>query len=187
MLSFNELKRQVRIVIDNEPYEIIEASPMFKGRGQSVLQAKIKNLKTNNVLSRTFRPSERFLEAEISKMKVVFLYVNNKEQYFFCEEDNPKDRFFLEKNQLGSNCKFLKEKQNVEGLLFENQIINISLPVKISLEVVQAPPGVKGDRAQAGNKPVKLETGAEIQAPLFIKEGDVIEINTEKQEYVRRI
>ena len=75
----------------------------------------------------------------------------------------------------------------IEELVFENKIINISLPIKISVKVVQSPPGFKGDRAQAGNKTVILETGAEINVPLFIEEGDIIEINTEKEEYVRRI
>jgi elongation factor P len=187
MVSFNELKKQSRIVINQEPYEIIEMSHMFKGRGQSVLQTRIKNLETGNVLSRTFRPSESFEEAEMSRIEATFLYSNNKNEYFFCKNNNPKDRFSLNENQLGTISRFLKEKEVVEGLVFQDRIINISLPVKVVLKVIEAPPGIKGDRAQAGNKTVKLETNAEIQAPLFIKEGDLIEINTEKAEYVRRV
>ncbi len=187
MLSFNELKKGVRMVMDGNPYEIIEASHMFKGRGSSVLQAKLKNLKNGAVTQKTFRPSESFKEADLSRFNAVFLYRNNKEEYFFCKEGNRKDRFSLIEEQIGSNAKFLKENESVEGVIFQDEIINISLPIKVMLKVVEAPPGIKGDRAQAGTKPVELETGAEVLAPLFIKPGDVIEINTEKEEYVRRI
>lgn len=187
MLSFNEIKKGKRIVIDNEPYEVIESSHLFKGRGQSVLQTKIRNIKTGNIVSKNFRPSENFQEAEISKIKATFLYSNKKNEYYFCKENNPKDRFYFNQDQLGAVILFLKEKQQVDALVFNDEIINISLPVKVVLKVIEAPPGIKGDRAQAGNKPVKLETGAEILVPLFVKEQDLIEINTEKQEYVRRV
>ncbi len=186
-IPFSDLKKGSRLIIDNQPHEIIEATHMVKGRGRSVVQAKIKNLKDGNFVSRTFRPSEAFQEAEISKIKATFLYLNNKGDYFFCEEGNPKNRFSLNESQIKDITMFLKEKQSVEGLIFQSDIINISLPVKIVLKVVEAPPGIKGDRAQSGTKPVTLETGAEIQVPLFVKEGDLIEINSEKKEYVRRV
>ncbi len=186
MLSFNELEKGVRIVIDGFPWEIIDASHMFKGRGQSVLQTKIKNLKTGSVVQKTFRPSENFKEAEISKFKAVFLY-KNRDNYFFCQGNNPKERFSLTESCLGEKVKFLKEKETVDGIIFQDEIINVSLPIKVALKVVEAPPGIKGDRAQAGTKIVKIETGAEIAVPLFIKQGDVIEINTEKSGYVRRL
>ena len=88
MISFNELGRGVRIVLDNDPYEIMETTHMVKGRGKSVLQAKVKNLRTGNLLSKTFRPSESFEEADTSKTSLKFLY-KNRGQYFFCEDDNP--------------------------------------------------------------------------------------------------
>ena len=186
MISFNELEKGTRIIIDGFPWEIVESSHMFKGRGQSVLQAKIKNLKTGSIVPKTFRPSENFKEAEIFKLKAVFLY-KSKNNYYFCRENNPRERFNLDETQIGESFKFLKEKEVVEGIEFQSEIINVSVPVKVSLKVIEAPPGIKGDRAQAGTKTVKLETGAEIAVPLFIKEGDIIEINTEKSEYVRRI
>ena len=187
MISFNELEKGKRIIIDGFPWEILEASHMVKGRGQSVIQGRLKNLKNGNIISKTFRSSDSFKEADIKKLKATFLYKNNKNVYFFCKEGNPKDRFFIEEDKLGSISKFLKEGSLVEGIIFEDEIINISLPVKINLKVIEAPPGIKGDRAQSGTKPIKLETGAEILAPLFIKEGDIVEINTEKEEYSKRL
>ena len=186
MLSFSELRKGTKIVIDKEPYEIMEASHMVKGRGKSVLQAKLKNLKTGNLLLKTLRPSEKFEEAEISKMTVKFLY-RNKGQYFFCEEGKPKNRFSLSQEKLNPGVRFLKDKELAEGILFNGEIINIIPPIKIILKVIDAPPGIKGDRAQSGTKVIGLETGVEIDAPLFIKEGDMVEINSETGEYVRRV
>lgn len=186
MISFDELKKGVKIVLEGQPYEIIEANFLFKGRGSSVLQAKIKNLISGNILSRTFHPSDIFEEAEIKKIKAKFLY-SHRDKFFFSEEENPQKRFDLTEEQIGQAVKFLKPNQIVEGIEFEGKVINISLPIKIQLKVIEAPPGVKGNRSQAGTKQVKLETRAKIVAPLFIKEGDIIEVNTETGEYVRRI
>lgn len=186
MFSFNELKRGLRIVIDKEPYEITETTHMFKGRGKSVLQTKLRNLKTGNIVSRTIRSSESFEEAEVSKSSLKFLY-RNKGQYFFCEEGDPKKRFSFSEEILVPGVKFLKEEELVEGILFGDEMIDIIPPIKVDLKVVEAPPGLKGDRAQSGTKIVLVETGVEIDVPLFIKEGDLIEINTETGEYVRRV
>ncbi len=186
MLNYSELKKGVEIVLEGQPYEIIEANSLFKGRGSSVLQAKIKNLINGNVLNYTFRPSDTFQEAEILKIEARFLY-SYRNKFFFSEKKNPAERFDLTPEQIGKSAQFLKPNQIVEGIEFEGKIINISLPIKVQLKVVEAPPGVKGNRAESGTKQIALETGAKINAPLFIKEGDVVEVNTETAEYVRRI
>ncbi len=186
MISFNELEKGISIIMDGQPYEIMEASKMFKGRGHSVLQTKLKNLINGSVVSKTFHASDNFEEAEIKRKKVKFLYTS-KGQYFFCQPNDPSQRFSLSEDQVGGQAKFLKADQIVESVVFQDQQVSITLPIKISLKVVEAPPAVQGNRAQPGNKMVVLETGAGVNAPLFIKEGDVIEINTQKQEYVRRI
>jgi len=185
-IPYSELKKGVQIILNNQPHEIIEASSMFKARGHSVLQTKLKNLITGEVISKTFHPSDNLEKTEITKITAKFIYVH-RNKFIFSKEDNPSERFELNKEQIGSVIKFLRPDQVVVGIIFKNKIINISLPIKIQLKVKEAPPGIKGDRAQGGNKTVVLETGTEINVPLFIKEGDVVEINTEKGEYVRRI
>ncbi len=192
MLTYTELEKGVKIILDNQPYEIIEAAFLFKGRGHSILQTKIKNLITGNAISRTFHPSDAFEEAEISKIKAKFLY-QHKEKFFFCEEQNSANRFELTKEQIGEQGKFLKQNQIIEGLIFhpnktkKGKVINISLPIKINFKVIEAPPGIKGGRSESGTKTITLETGAKINAPLFVEEGDIIEVNIETEEYVRRI
>lgn len=186
MVSYSELKKGVKIILEKEPYEIIDSAPMFKARGHSVLQTRLRNLKTGNVISRTLHPSDSFEEADILKKKAKFLYFH-KEKYVFCDKDNPSNRFELKAEQIEGKKGFLKPNQIVEALIFGDEIINISLPIKINLKVTEAPPGLKGERAQSGTKTVSLETGVKINVPLFVKRGDIIEVNTETGEYVRRI
>ena len=186
MIDYSDLKKGTRINLNNQPHEITEAFPVFKGRGHSVLQVKLKNLITGNVLSETFHPSDSFEEAEIEKISAKFIY-NHREKYVFSEEGNPAKRFELSSDQIGSSAQFLKPNQKVEGIVFEGKVINIMLPIKINLKVTEAPPGIKGDRAQGGTKTITTETGVKVNVPLFIKEGDIVEINTETGEYVRRV
>jgi len=186
MSDFSELKAGTIITMQSQPYEIIEASLLFKGRGHSVLQTKLKNLITGNSISKAFHPSDSFEEAEIKKIRVNFIY-SNKDEFWFCEEDNPKNRFSIPKEIIGESSRFLKQNTIVEGIVFNKEIINILLPIKVKLKVIESPPGIKGDRAQGGTKTITLETGAKLNTPLFIEQGDIIEVNTEKGEYTRRI
>jgi len=186
MISHTELKKGVIFILNNQPWQVLESDIMFKGRGRSVVRAKIKNMITGNVLSQTFHQGQNFDEAEIIKKKVKFLY-SHRDKYFFSDIDNPSNRFNLEKTEIGSVCQFLKPDQEVEALFFEGKVIGISLPIKMQFKVVEAPPGIQADRAEPGAKQVKLEGGAKITVPLFIKEGDIIEVNTEEGKYVRRI
>ncbi len=186
MISYSELTKGQRIIMSGQPYEILEAKLMFKGRGHSVLQAKLKNLITGEIINYTFHPSDSFPEAEIEKIKAVFVY-SHRGKYVFSEKDNPRNRFEVEETVLGKVKDFLKTGQDVDAILFEDKVVNISLPIKIQLKVIEAPPGVKGGRAQPGTKQVVLETGAKIDVPLFVDKGDIVEINTEDLGYTRRI
>jgi len=185
-LDYSEIEKGSQIILNNQPYEIIECASMFKGRGHSVIQAKLKNLISGEIISKTIHPSDVFEEAEVIKEKAKFIY-SHRGKYVFSKEENPSERFELTEEQIKESAKFLKPGLVVEALIFQDKVVNIKLPIKILLRVKEAPPGIKGDRAQGGTKPVILETGAEIQAPLFVEKDDIIEVNTEKQEYVRRV
>jgi len=186
MLDYTELKKGVVFILEGQPYEVLESSSVFKGRGSTIVQTKLKNLINGNTISKTFHPGDSFQEAEINKIKATFLY-SHRDKFVFCRENNPADRFELTKEIIGPAYIFLKPKESVQAIEFEDKIINIVLPIKVHLKVREAPPGIKGDRSQAGNKIATLETGAQIAVPLFVQEGDIIEVNTERGEYVRRI
>ena len=184
MINYNEIKKGTYITINNEPYLILEASPMFKGRGHSVVQAKIKNLVNGNIYSKTFHPSDSFEEANITNEELKFIY-SHRGKYVFSDSENK--RIEINEEIIKPISDLLKEGQEVNGIKFQGKLINISLPIKITLAVKESPPGVRAGRAESGTKQVVLETGAKINVPLFIKEGDLIEINTETKEYTRRI
>ncbi|MCH7605198.1 elongation factor P [Patescibacteria group bacterium] len=186
MLGHNDLKQGVQFILEGDPYQVLDSSFTFKGRGSSTMQAKIKNLKNGNILTRTFHQGDDFKEAELEKKNIAFIY-SDRRKYVFAEQDNPSNRFEFQQEQIGDQARFLIPNTVVEGLVFQGKIINISLPIKMQFRVKEAPPGIKGDRAQGGTKTITLETGAVIQAPLFVGTGDMVEINTETGEYARRI
>ena len=186
MLSHTELRKGIQIVLEGSPYEVFESSSMFKGRGSSVTQTRMRNLQNGNILQKTFHAGEEVEEAEISRFQAKWIDKTTGKFTFSYVDDDSK-RFELGEEQIGDVHRFLKENEVVEGLIFKDKIINVSLPIKIQLKVTEAPPGVRGDRAQGGTKTVTLETGTTINVPLFVETDDVIEVNTEIGEYVRRI
>ncbi len=185
MLSYFDLRKGTKFILEGQPYQVLTFKQMGKAQDVVVAQTKIKNLITGKVFEKNFHQGDAFEEAELEKIEIRFIY-SRRGEFWFCKENNPAGRFSLAENIIGENKQFLKPNMILEGLLFQNKIINVSLPIKVRLKVIEAPPGVKGDRAQGGTKTVTLETGSRINAPLFIKEGDVVEINTETGEYVKR-
>jgi len=186
MLSYFELRKGVKFILDGQPYEVLEFQQIGKAQDVFVAKTKIKNLISGKILDKSFHHGESFQEAEAEKVNVKFLYTH-RGKFFFSETNNLSERFELTEEQIGESIKFLKPNQILSGIKFQDKIINISLPIKVTLKVIEAPPGVKGERAQSGTKQVTLETGAIINVPLFVETDDTIEINTELSEYVRRV
>lgn len=186
MLTYFDLRKGVRFIYQDEPWEVLDFQQIGKAQDVVVAKVKIRNLISGKVLEKNFHQNDTFEEAEIEKVPIKFIF-SRKGKYCFCEKDNPSKRFELEEEKIGEGAKFLKPETILDGLKWEDKIINISLPIKIQLKVIEAPPGIKGERAQPGTKTVTLETGVKINVPLFIEEGDIIEINTQTGEYVRRI
>jgi len=141
---------------------------------------------TGSVKEMTFHQSEKVEEADIETKEVKYLY-NNRGEWWFCEANDPSKRFKLDEAILGEGRVFIKPNTVIDAMVFEEKIIGVELPVKVELKVTEAPPAVKGDTAKGGNKQVTLETGAVINAPLFINEGDVIRVNVTTKEYVERV
>jgi elongation factor P len=186
MLEYSEIKERKYIIFDNEPYEVLSSHVFRKQMRKPVNATKLRNLISGRVIEHSFGATDKADEAEIEYKNVKYLY-NNRGEWWFCAENNPADRFKLGDDILGDKKKFLKPNMIVEGEVFDEKIFRINLPVKVELKVTEAPPAVKGDTAKGGNKQVTLETGAVVNAPLFISEGDVIRINVETGEYVERV
>jgi elongation factor P len=186
MLEYNEILPKKVILIDGEPYEVLDAHVFRKQQRKPVNQTKLRHLITGRVTEQAFHVSEKVAEADLSTRNVKYLFENKGEKWF-CAENDPADRFKLDAEMIGSAGQFLKTNTVVEALVFNENIIGIKIPIKVELLVKEAPPAVRGNTAQGGSKQIVLETGATINAPLFINEGDIVRINTELGQYVERV
>lgn len=184
MLGISEIKPGKNIILNDAPYVALYCEHSKMGRAGSVLRTKLKNLITGAVLEKTFQGAETVPEADIVKTKAQFIYKEGKDYYFMDSESY--NQFSLFEKYLGNSIHYLIEGTEVSILNFNGNPINIDVPVKVQLEVIQAPPTIKGNTAATGRKLVTLETGLKTSVPLFIKTGDKIIINTEKGEYVSR-
>lgn len=185
-LGVNELKPKIFFILEGQPYEVLETHHLKMQQRRPVVQTRMRNLLNGKVLERNFAQSDTFEEADIRKEDVKFLY-SHRDEFWFSEADNPSKRFKLAQEIIGDYIKYLKANTDVEAVMFNDQVINIELPIKMDFKVVEAPPAIRGDTAQGGVKSVKIETGANVNVPLFIGEGDVVRINTENGDYVERV
>ena len=192
MLNYNDLKPGTFMVYEGQPYVVMEFHFLRMQQRKPVVQTKIRNIITGKTVEKTFQPSDKFEEAEIETKPIKYLYSNKPArrggggEHWFCKKDNPAARFKLEETVVPAFIDLLKTNSLIDAKLFNEKIIGLEPPVKVELKVVEAPPSVKGNTAQGGNKQVKVETGAMINTPLFVNEGDIIVINTETRQYVER-
>lgn len=182
----NDLKSGSVVLYEGEPYVVVTTQHVVMGRGSAILRTKIKNLITGNVLERTFKQGDTFDDAELTHGKATFLYSDERNAYFMDMENF--DQFPIAHSIIGERSKLMKEGQEVDVLKFNEKPVNIQMPPKVALEVVEAAEGVRGNTAQGSvTKEARLENGHTVKVPLFIKQGDTIRINTETGEYVERV
>ncbi|MFZ2299537.1 MAG: elongation factor P [Candidatus Moraniibacteriota bacterium] len=184
MLGLTEIKTGKKILWNDEPFAVLEYQHSKMGRAGAVLRTKLQNLISGAIINQTFQGADKVEEAGISKSRAQYLY-HTGEEYLFMDTDD-YDQFSLAKKVLGDATQYLIEGTEVTVLNWNEQPINIEIPVKVTLKVTDAPPGIKGDTASGGDKVVTLETGLTVTTPLFVKTGDSIIINTEKGTYVSR-
>ncbi|MEK7069316.1 MAG: hypothetical protein AAB945_00810 [Patescibacteria group bacterium] len=190
-LQYNEIREKKIIIYSDEPCEVVESHVARTQQRKPQNQVKLKSLISGKTIAATFHVSDSADEADINKKEVRFLY-HNKGEYWFCDPEDLKNRFKLDGSLLGNTVKFLKENGNVTALVWTNdddeeKIIKLSLPIKMNFKVKEAPPAVRGDTSKSGMKLITLENNTTLNAPMFVKEGDVVSINTENGEYVERV
>lgn len=184
MLGLTDIKTGRTIIHNGEPYLVLDYLHSMIGRGGAVMRTKLKNLLSGVIIDFTFTGAEKVEEAEMSKSHAQYLY-REGDQYQFMDTAT-YDQFFLSEESLGDMMKYLVEGTEVSILNWNGNPINVEIPVKVTLTVTDAPPGLKGDTASGGDKVVTLETGLQVTTPLFVKVGDRLIINTEKGTYVSR-
>ncbi len=186
ILSYNEIVQKKVIEYNNEPYEVLSSHVFRMQQRKPVNQTKLRHLVTGKVTEISFHQNESVPEADIGKMEATYLYTNRGESWF-TEAENPKNRFSFPDEAVHDKVQWLKANSAVEVLLYKDEPVMVSIPIKVELKVVEAPPSIKGDTATGGNKLVVLESGASVATPLFINEGDILKINTDTGEYVERV
>lgn len=191
MLSINDLKIGTKVIFNDRPMQVVFFEHSKLGRGGGIMRTKLRNLISGAIIEKTFAGAEKLEEAELETKKAQYLY-KDADQYHFMDSAN-FEQFSLVKNQLGRLADFLKEGGEVDIIYlpageagFDDKPININLPIKISLEVTYTEPGFKGNTASTVTKPAMLETGAQVNVPLFIKPNDKIVVDTRTGEYVER-
>jgi len=185
MYSAGDLRKGLKIQIDNEPYVIVEFQFSKPGKGQALYRCKLKNMITGIQMDRTYRSGDTFEPAVLEERKMQYLY-NQENEYCFMDVEN-YEQAFLSSEQVGDAKNFLTDNLEVQILFFGDRPIGITLPNFVDLTVISADPWVKGDSAAGDSKPITVETGYTLRVPPFVLEGEKITIDTRTGEYVTRV
>ncbi len=183
MISTNQFRSGLFIKLNGQLYMIVESQHHKPGKGGAFVRTKLKNLKQGTVIDRTFRAGETVEDIFIEERRCQYLYADDR--YHFMDSET-YEQFSLSAEQIGESKNFLTESTEVTCVTYKGEILNVKLPMFMELKVIQTEPGVRGDTVKGGSKNAKLETGATIQVPLFINNGDIVRIDTRSGEYVGR-
>jgi elongation factor P len=186
VLAYNEILPKKIINYNDAPFEVLSAHIFRMQKRKPVNQTKLRNMVTGSVLEISFHSNETATEADTERMDAVYLYSNGKESWF-AEEGNPKNRFSFPADNVRDQVQWLAQNTPVEVLTYEEKPMTIKIPVKVELEVTDAPPAVKGNTVSGGTKLATLSTGAKVNVPLFINTGDIIRVNTDTGDYAERV
>lgn len=184
MISSNDFRPGVSIVLDGSVWRVIEFLHVKPGKGSAFVRTKLKNVQSGSVVEKTFRAGESVPQANLEKSTMQHTYKEGDEYVFMDMESYEEGR--LSAAQIGDRVKYLKEGMEAEVIRWGEQVLGVDLPKSVVLEIVQTDPGVKGDTATGGSKPATLETGAVVMVPLFIAQGERIRVDTEEDKYISR-
>ena len=183
--STNEFRSGLKLLIDGDPCTIIENEFVKPGKGQAFNRVKIRNLKTGRVVDRTYKSGESVEAADVMEYEMQFLYTDGEEWHFM--DPQSYEQYAAGEAAVSDAQQWLKEEDVCSVTLWNGSPLAVEPPNFVELKIVETDPGLKGDTAQGGIKPAKLETGATVRVPLFIEEGEVIKVNTRTGEYVSRV
>lgn len=183
--SMGDLKKGLKIEIDGVPYRIVEYQHVKPGKGAAFVRAKMKSFFDGKVLEKTFHAGDKCDEPNLVEKQMQFLY-HDGDSFQFMDTEN-YEQIALSDHQVGDAGKWIVDGMNVSVLFHNNKAISVDAPSVVELEVTQTPPNFKGDTSSASKKPATLQTGAVVQVPYHILEGDIIKVNTELGEYIEKV
>ncbi len=185
MIMAGDFRNGITLEIDGVVYQVIEFQHVKPGKGAAFVRTKLKNIIDGGVIERSFRPSEKFPTAMIERVEMQYLYADGGLYYFMNTETY--DQIGLNEETIGDALKFVKENDMVKVCSYNGNVFSVEPPLFVELEVTETEPGVKGDTATGSYKPCTVETGAQVQVPLFVNQGDKIKIDTRTGEYLSRV
>jgi len=185
MYSTSDFRKGLKIEIAGEPYVIVDFQHVKPGKGGAFVRTRLKSLATGNVIDQTFRSGDRVDKPDLEEREMQFLYETGGEYHLM--DTQTFEQLFLTADQMGESKDFLKENLVIKALFHNKRPLGIEVPMFVELKVVQSEPGVRGDTASGSTKPATLESGAVIQVPLFVEEGDMIRVDTRTREYITRV
>ena len=184
MISVNDLKTGLTLQLDNGLWSVVEFLHVKPGKGAAFVRSKLKNVETGQVVEKTIRTGKKDAKAMLDRREMQYLYKEGKE--YVMMDNESYEQLQLTEDQIGDGIKYLKENMIVQVLMHDSRIIGVDLPAHVILEVTDTPPSEKGNTAQGGTKPATLETGAVVNVPFFISNGDKIRVDTRTNEYLDR-
>lgn len=183
--STNEFKGGLKLMIDGDPFSIIENEFVKPGKGQAFNRVKLRNLKNGKVIERTYKSGESVEAADVLDVEFQYLY-NDGEMWYFMDTNN-YEQYSADAGATGDAAQWLKGEEMCEVTLWNGNPLSVLAPNFVTLKITETDPGVRGDTASGGTKPATLETGAVVKVPLFVEEGEVIKVDTRTSEYVSRV
>ncbi len=183
--STSEFKSGLKIILDGDPYNIVENEFVKPGKGQAFSRVRVRNLKTGRVIEKTFKSGDSVEAADVFEKDVQYLYTDGEFWHFMDPESF--EQIAADANVIGDNKIWFKEEDMCQVTLWNGAPLIVLPPNFVELQVTETDPGLKGDTSGSGGKPATLETGAVVRVPLFVQEGEVIRVDTRKAEYIGRV
>ena len=184
MISSNDFRTGTTIELDGQVWRVVEFLHVKPGKGSAFVRTKLKSVQSGNVVEKTFRAGESVQQAILEKSNLQHTYVESGDYVFMDMTSFEETRLSIE--QIGKGAKYLKEGMEVNVIFYNGKVLEVELPISITLKVTETDPGVKGDTASGGTKPAILETGAQVMVPLFISVGEMIKVDTRNDSYLGR-
>ncbi len=184
MISAGDFRNGVTIELEGNIYQIIEFQHVKPGKGAAFVRTKLKNIVSGGVVEKTFRPTEKCEQAHIDRKDMQYLYQDGSLYYFM--DNETYDQVSLGEDTVGDALKFVKENETCKVCSHKGTVFSVEPPLFVELEITETEPGFKGDTATGATKPATVETGAVVNVPLFVNQGDVIKIDTRTGEYLSR-
>ncbi|MBF0570128.1 MAG: elongation factor P [Candidatus Omnitrophica bacterium] len=185
MITINEVAKGMALMVDGDIWTIVDFNHVKPPKGSAFVRIKLRNLKSSNVIERTYRSAETLEDVPLEERRMQFSYTSGDTYHFMCQETY--EEVAISREFLGDKVEYLMDNQEVTGYVFEDKVLKVELPNFIIAKIVEAAPGVKGDSSKTDSKPAKIESGASVMIPLFIEVGETVKIDTRNGQYVERV